>query len=70
MLSNIGPTEIIIGLVVLSVILGGKKMTEVARGLGETRKEYKKIKNEYEEAVTEVPKQLAEAVEDKAEDEE
>ncbi len=46
MLVNIGPTEVIVALVILTSILGGKKVVSMARDLGETSKQYKKIKNE------------------------
>lgn len=42
MLSGIGTTEIIIVAVVLLVLFGGKKLPELARGLGEAIKEFKK----------------------------
>lgn len=41
-LKNIGPTEIIIIAVVILIIFGGKKIPEMARGLGEAFGEFKK----------------------------
>ena len=43
---NIGLTEIIIAAVILIVLFGGKKITELSRGLGQSTKELKKIKKE------------------------
>ena len=39
---NIGGTEIIIIAVVLLILFGGKKLPELARGLGESIKEFRK----------------------------
>lgn len=41
MFSNIGTTEIIIISVVLLVLFGGKKLPELARGLGQASKEFR-----------------------------
>lgn len=51
MFSNLGTTEIIIIAVVLLVMFGGKKLPELARGLGESGKELKKAKKELTEAM-------------------
>ncbi len=45
-LNNIGSTELIIIGVVLLVLFGGKKLSELARGLGESGKELKNAKKE------------------------
>ena len=42
MFQNIGSTEIIIIAVVLLVLFGGKKLPELAKGLGEASKEFRK----------------------------
>ena len=50
-LNNIGPTEIIIGVLVIIIFVGSKKMNELAKTAGESAKELKKAKNAiYEEA--------------------
>ncbi len=48
MFSNIGSGEVIIVVLVLIFLFGGKKLPELARGLGESSKEIRKIKKEVE----------------------
>lgn len=55
MFRNLGTTEIIIIAVVLLVLFGGKKLPELARGLGQSGKELKKAKAELEKALTDKP---------------
>lgn len=53
MFGNIGTGElIVIGIVVL-LLLGTKKLNELARGLGESTKEFKKVQKEYQKAMRE-----------------
>lgn len=47
--SNIGLKEVIFVGVVILVFFGGKKLTELARGAGETGRELKRIKKEFKE---------------------
>ncbi len=56
MFKNLGTTEIIIIAVVLLVLFGGKKLPELARGLGQSGRELKKAKAELEKALTDEPK--------------
>ncbi|PIP52912.1 twin-arginine translocase TatA/TatE family subunit [Candidatus Beckwithbacteria bacterium CG23_combo_of_CG06-09_8_20_14_all_34_8] len=42
MLKGIGTTELIIIAVVLLILFGGKKLPELAKGMGEAIKEFKK----------------------------
>lgn len=42
MLGGLGTTELIIIAVVLLVLFGGKKLPELARGLGEAIREFKR----------------------------
>ena len=49
-IKNIGLTELIIIAVVLILLFGGKKVRELSRGLGESSKELKKVKKEFESA--------------------
>ena len=51
MLSNIGTTEFIIIGLVLVLIFGSKKITEMAGQLGESTKELSKVKKEYEKVL-------------------
>ena len=41
MLKNIGATEIIVVAVLLLVFFGGKKLPELAKGIGDSIKEFK-----------------------------
>ncbi len=54
---SLGPWEIIIIFVVILLVFGGKKLPELARGLGEGIKEFKKaskdIKEEVDKSITE-----------------
>ena len=54
MFDNIGTTEMIIIGVVIIIFFGGAKLKEVARGLGESSREVKKAKNEFDNAVSEI----------------
>jgi sec-independent protein translocase protein TatA len=45
-LKNIGWPELLIIFVLILLFFGGKKMKEVSRGVGESVKEAKKIKDE------------------------
>lgn len=50
MLRSIGPTELLIIIVVIVLLFGGKKIPELAKGLGEGIKHFKgAVKNEEEE---------------------
>ncbi|KKP46371.1 MAG: TatA/E family twin arginine-targeting protein translocase [Candidatus Woesebacteria bacterium GW2011_GWA1_33_30] len=53
---NIGLPEIILVALVLIIVFGSKKMTEMARSAGEAGKELKKIKKEFSGAQKEVEK--------------
>lgn len=53
MLGNFGAKEILIVAIILFLLLSGKKLTEIARGLGESTKEVKKIKKEFQGALDE-----------------
>ena len=57
MFSNIGSGEILIVVLVLLFLFGGKKLPELARGLGESGKELKKAKKEIENALSDINKE-------------
>lgn len=65
---SLGISEILLILVVVLVLFGGKKLPELARGIGRFEAEYKKAKktveNEVEELKNEV-KQIAQEDENK-----
>lgn len=52
MFGGLGSTELLIIAVVVLIFFGSKKLNELARGLGESTKEVKKVKKEYEQAVS------------------
>ena len=68
---SLGITEIILILVVVLVLFGGKKIPELARGLGKAQAEYKKakemLKNEAQDLKDSV-EQAAQAEEKKAQE--
>ena len=45
---NVGPTELIVVLVIILVLFGGKKLPDLARSLGRSLGEFKKGKDEGE----------------------
>ncbi len=49
MLRSIGPTELLVILVVLVLLFGGKKIPELAKGLGEGIRHFKGAVREEEE---------------------
>jgi len=51
---SLGIPEIIVILVVVLVLFGGKKIPELARGLGKAQAEYKKAKDAIENEVSEL----------------
>jgi sec-independent protein translocase protein TatA len=50
MFKNLGAVEIIVILVVLLVLFGGKKLPELARGLGQAGRELKGAKKDLQKA--------------------
>ena len=52
-IKNIGPTELIIIVLILIVFFGGRAITRLARTSGETVKELKKAKKEFTAALDE-----------------
>lgn len=64
LLGIIGGTEIIVILLIVLVLFGGKKIPELMRGLGKGVKEYKSavngVENEIKEATKEQPEEKKE----------
>lgn len=48
-LGSVGPFQIILIVVVLILLFGGKKLPELARGIGQGIKDFKKAKDESDE---------------------
>ena len=51
MLNNVEPAEMILIGIVALFLFGNKKLSELARGLGESTKEFEKIKKEIKKEV-------------------
>jgi sec-independent protein translocase protein TatA len=45
-LFNIGPTELILILLIVLLLFGGKRLPDLAKGLGQSIREFKKATNE------------------------
>ena len=54
MLANIGPTELLVLIMVLLAFFGKKKTSEIARDAGEASREFKKIEQDYRNAIEEL----------------
>lgn len=61
---SLGITEIVLILVVILVLFGGKKIPELARGLGKAQAEYKKAKEAIENEVKDFKSEIAKAAEE------
>ena len=46
MFSNIGTTELVVVFLILVLLFGGKKLPELARGVGDSIREFKKASKE------------------------
>ena len=46
---GLGPSELLVILIIVILIYGGKRIPEIGQGLGKSIREFKKAKNEYEE---------------------
>lgn len=66
MLKNLGTVEFIIIGVIAVLLFGSKRITDVAKGLGKSTKEFKKAKGEYEKAAN--PEKAEAKVEEKKEE--
>ena len=61
---SLGVTEIILILMVILVLFGGKKLPELARGLGKAQAEYKKAKQAIESEVNEFKAEVEKATDE------
>jgi len=52
MLGNIGASELVVVALVMWFLFGSKKLNELARGLGKSTRELKKVKKEFDIAST------------------
>ncbi|MBP5321340.1 MAG: twin-arginine translocase TatA/TatE family subunit [Kiritimatiellae bacterium] len=59
---NIGPTQLLIVLIIVLVLFGGKKLPDLARSLGRSLGEFKKGKEEGENLAKEEVKSLMDEV--------
>jgi sec-independent protein translocase protein TatA len=57
MFNNIGTTEILVIILVLIILFGGNKISEIAKGLGEAVKELKKAQKEVDSTKIELKKE-------------
>lgn len=57
MFNNLGTTEIIIIAAVVLLLFGGKKLPELAKGLGQSAKELKRAKKEVDLAINDTKKE-------------
>lgn len=48
---GLGPTELVVILIILLVLFGGSKLPSLAKGLGQSVKEFKKATKDEEEGV-------------------
>ncbi len=61
-MGNLGATEIILIVLVILVFFGARKIPELARGLGQGIREFKKATREVSEGVEEEVKKIDETV--------
>ena len=59
---SLGPWEIVLILLVIILIFGGKKIPELARGLGKGLREFKKTTKEIKDEVDTVTEDMKSAV--------
>ncbi len=68
-LGNLGATEIILIIVAILILFGGKKIPELMRGVGQGMREFQdaknNVKNEIEKGMQEKPKDKDKTTDDK-----
>ena len=65
LIRNLGFKEIMIIVLLLIVFFGSKRITSLAKKAGESTKELKKAKKEYDDAMVEISKSVEEESEEK-----
>ena len=58
---SLGPWEIVLVILVIIILFGGKKLPELARGLGLGLREFKKAKQEIKDEVKNVTDEVEDA---------
>ena len=61
---SLGPWEILLVILAIILIFGGKKIPELARGLGQGLKEFKKAKQEIKDEVKSAAEDIEEVEKD------
>ena len=61
---SLGPWEILLVILAIILIFGGKKIPELARGLGQGLKEFKKAKQEIKDEVKSAAEEVVEVEKD------
>ena len=56
---GLGMPELVLIFLVILLLFGGKKLNDIAHGLGKSQKEFEKAKKEYEEVLTQKGKEEA-----------
>ena len=55
MFGNIGSSELTVLIIIGVLLFGGKRVTEIAKNLGQAKKELENAKREYEKALSDKP---------------
>lgn len=64
---NIGPTQLLLVLLIILVLFGGKKLPELARSLGKSLNEFKRGKEEGDKAAQDSVKEVVNEIQQAAE---